>query len=191
MNHTGQSENQTVLWTVIGTIILLMIAVIVLFFRMNQLQNRILGLLAPFEDAASRDVQEMVGLEVGSQAPDFILPDVEGQLVSLAGLSGERILLFTSSSCPHCRNLLPELESFHRQNPDVQLVVINTGSITETAQMAAEGNLTFPILSWQPVPMDYRVQAVPFSFVVDDQGFIVDKGPVSGVADLAEMSNGQ
>ena len=88
------AESKTDVWILMlmGIVILLMVANIGLFIRMNQLQNQVLAALEPL-----RAMRMPQGLEIGAKAPDFTLPDTEGRTVSLKGLCREesalRILL--------------------------------------------------------------------------------------------------
>ena len=64
-------------------VILLMVAIVGLSFRMTQLQRKVLSALESFQVVSRRQ-----GLEIGTQAPDFTLPDTRGLLAGLAGLAG-------------------------------------------------------------------------------------------------------
>ncbi len=57
------------------------------------------------------------GLKVGTPAPDFRLPRLDGQGdLTLSELRGKRVLLvFSSPGCGPCNALAPELEAFHRK----------------------------------------------------------------------------
>jgi len=102
----GGSRTEVLLLLLTGIVLLLMVAIIGLFLRMNQLQREVLAALEPL-----RPAQPPAGLSPGTQAPAFTLPDLSGQSVSLEALAGRRVLLaFASPRCPACREVNDERE---------------------------------------------------------------------------------
>jgi hypothetical protein len=84
---TNESKLPTVLLLMLmGIVILLMVAIIGLFIKMNQLQREVLGALAPLQTGATA---ANTGLGVGTSAPSFALPDNDGVMVSLEGSAEE------------------------------------------------------------------------------------------------------
>src|SRR4051812_38021661 len=54
--------------------------------------------------------EQPTGLPLGSDAPDFELPDLAGESRKLAHYRGEAVLLlFFNPACGFCRDLLPRL----------------------------------------------------------------------------------
>src|SRR6266540_5905682 len=54
------------------------------------------------------------GLKVGTSAPNFRLPRLDGGELSLEDFRGKRVLLvFSDPHCGPCQVLAPELEKFH------------------------------------------------------------------------------
>jgi cytochrome oxidase Cu insertion factor (SCO1/SenC/PrrC family) len=120
----GESKTDTLLLMLMGIVILLMIAVIGLFVRVNQLQREVLAALEPLQVMNAPQ-----GLEVGVRAPAFTLSDTTGQIVSLDNLAGQRVLLvFSSTHCPACTRMYSSLKAFNKSHPDVQLVMISGGN---------------------------------------------------------------
>src|SRR5205823_14712077 len=77
--------------------------------RLDSLEKEIGGSAAAPEPAAPQ------GVPVGEPAPEFELPDLEGNSVSLQQLrSGGKpvLLLFTHPGCGPCTALLPEAASW-------------------------------------------------------------------------------
>ena len=67
------------------------------------------------------------GLAVGSPAPDFQLPDADGQTRRLSDYRGRNVLLlFGSPHCDPCRRLLPNLEEFAATR-DFDVLWLNQG----------------------------------------------------------------
>ncbi len=158
-----------------GIVLLLMVAIIGLFVRMNQLQETVLAALAaPPTGATMQDV----GLEVGTPAPAFILPDVNGAPVALEDFAGRRALLvFSSVSCPACTEMYPHLRAFSEAHRQVQVVMVSRGTAEENRALVEEQGFAFPVLTWEDgVAQAYGVSGVPFCYVVDETGVIVGKG---------------
>jgi Peroxiredoxin len=120
----GGSRAEVLLLLLTGIVLLLMVAIIGLFLRMNQLQREVLAALEPL-----RPAQPPAGLSPGTQAPAFTLPDLSGRSVSLEALAGRRVLLaFASPHCPACREMYPHLRAFAEAHPDVAVVMVSLGT---------------------------------------------------------------
>jgi methylamine dehydrogenase accessory protein MauD len=169
-----------------GIVILLMIAIIGLFIRMNQLQSQVLAALAPLRIEVAG--QEM-GLEIGTEAPDFTLPDTAGRMVSLDDFAGRRVLLaFSSPRCPACREMYPHLKAFSEDREDVQVVMISLGSAEENRQLREKQGFGFPVLTWDDkVAQDYEVPGTPFFYVIDGEGVITSKGFANTLEQLKQL----
>ena len=93
----------------------------------------------------------MPRLEPGDPAPDFTLPDADGNEVSLADLRGKRVIVYfyPAASTPGCtkqacdfRDNLTELES---QN--LAVLGISPDKPAKLAKFRDAQSLTFPLLS--------------------------------------------
>ena len=88
------------------------------------------------------------GLKMGTIAPEFRLPRLEGGKLTLSELRGRFVLLvFSSPKCGPCNALAPKLERFHRKFPELELVLISQGEPQENRAKAKEHGLTFPSCS--------------------------------------------
>jgi thiol-disulfide isomerase/thioredoxin len=129
----GGSRAEVLLLLLTGIVLLLMVAIIGLFLRMNQLQREVLAVLEPL-----RPAQPPAGLSPGTQAPAFTLPDLSGRSVSLEALAGQRVLLaFASPHCPACREMYPHLRAFAEEHPDQSL----TKEVNDEREVADAGSL--------------------------------------------------
>ncbi len=181
----GGTRTDTLLLMLMGIVILLMIANIGLFLRMNQLQRQVLTALEP-----ARFVNPPAeGLDKGTPAPAFSLSDTKGGQVSLADLAGQQTLLvFSSISCPGCIKLFPELKTFSEQSQEVRVVMVSRASEEENVQLVEEQGFAFVVLNWQDaVAQDYQVPGTPFAYLIDEQGIIVNKGFVAALEQLEEL----
>jgi len=174
-------KTDTLILMLMGVVILLMVANLGLFLRMNQLQSQVIHALQP--------LQRPTGLAVGSKAPPFNLVDTEGQTVSLQDFSGQRVLLvFSSTTCPACQRIYPFLKRFHEMHPDITVLVISRGSEEENRLLVQDEGLTFPVLAWQDeVARAYRVPGVPFFYLIDGRGMIASQGVASSPEQLEEL----
>ena len=116
------------------------------------------------------------GLKAGTPAPDFRLPRLDGRGdLSLENLRGRRVLLvFSSPHCGPCDALAPALQKFHREHPELELVMISKGEPKENRAKVKEHGLTFPVVlqhQWE-ISRRYGMFATPIAYLIDDQGVI-------------------
>jgi peroxiredoxin len=94
---------------------------------------------------------ENTGLPVGAKAPDFALPDANGNLVRLSDFRGKNVVLvfYPLDWSPACSDQLSlyqsELAEFERAN--AQLLCVSVDSIYSHGAWAAVRGLTFPLLA--------------------------------------------
>ncbi len=94
---------------------------------------------------------ENTGLVIGTKAPDFSLPDANGNLVRLSDYQGKNIVLvfYPLDWSPACSDQLSlyqsELSEFEHAN--TQIIAISVDSIYSHGAWAAVRGLTFPLLS--------------------------------------------
>ena len=116
------------------------------------------------------------GLKAGTPAPDFRLPRLDGRgELALSDLRGRRVLLvFSSPQCGPCDALAPALQRFHRQHPELELVMISRSEPKENRAKIKEHGLTFPVLSQQQweISRRYAMFATPVAYLIDEAGVI-------------------
>gem|GEM_PF-593511 len=196
-NTRHEARLETLLMMLMGIVILLMVAIIGLFVRMNQVQKAVLEVAAPLKAVAraqaewfdqSAGVQLPKGLEIGTLAPAFTLTDTLGVSVSLADFAGQNVLLvFSSTHCQACSEMYPELGKFSAARKDVQVLMISIGTVQEAQQVMQSQDFTFPVLpvpDWgHPIVREYQVSSVPFFYVIDGKGQVAK----SGIANTQEQ----
>jgi peroxiredoxin len=120
-------------------------------------------------------------LPIGTPAPDFALPDYDGNTVALADFadSAGLLVVFMCNHCPYVIHLQDELARFARecQDRNVAVVAINSNDIAKypddapikMKQRAAEVGFTFPYLydSSQEVAQACRAACTPDFFLFD------------------------
>lgn len=85
-------------------------------------------------------------MTVGATVPDFTLPDIIGDPVTLSRIQEEKtLLIFWASWCPHCNEMLPQIKNWQKQNKDVELVAVSL----DTSEMEWKNKVTeLGIESW-------------------------------------------
>ncbi len=127
------------------------------------------------------------GLEVGQQAPDFTLNTLDEENLTLSEFQGQPVVInFWASWCPPCRDEFPELVSFEEAT-GIPVLGVNVTKNERRGKEDVEAFLDeypvdFPILLDEEaaVEQQYRVVALPTTYVLDAKGIIVEKktGPV-------------
>ncbi len=124
-------------------------------------------------------------LEVGAEAPPFVLPDLDGGSVALESLlpeSGRLVLLFSDPGCGACDRVLGEA-----QQEDARIVVISSGTRSEVPAKALRYGLNTVLLDdGREVSSLYGVVAVPTALLVDGDGRIA-ADPVVGAPEVIEL----
>jgi peroxiredoxin/uncharacterized membrane protein YphA (DoxX/SURF4 family) len=104
---------------------------------MLRLNHRLLRRVEALEAALSgHDVshhkKSAAGLPIGTPAPDFQLPDLDGTPVSLQSLRANGlplVLLFTDPTCDSCVELMPDVAFWQEEYADdLTLVIISRGA---------------------------------------------------------------
>ena len=138
---------------------------------------------------------------LGTQAPDFRLPDTEGKQVSLADFSGAKALLvaFICNHCPFVKHIQASFSRLVRdyQAKGVAVVGINSNDVAShpddsPARMVEEkkaAGYTFPYLydEYQKVAHAYRAACTPDFFLFDKDQRLVYRGQM----DASRPGNGK
>lgn len=129
-------------------------------------------------------------LPLGTEAPDFQLPDYDGQMISRDDFRGKRGLLvvFMCNHCPYVKHVAPELARIadDYQARNVAVVGISSNDIAShpddapammKTEAAAQG-YHFPYLydESQKVAQSYSAACTPDFFLFDDQMRLVYRG---------------
>jgi peroxiredoxin len=113
-------------------------------------------------------------------APDFVLPDLTGQVVRLSQLRGKVVLLnIWATWCPPCRKEMPTMELLYQKMKGADFVMLAASQDIDGKNTVLpylqEGGLTFPVLLDVngEVGKKYNVTGYPETFIIDRQGTIV------------------
>jgi peroxiredoxin len=129
-------------------------------------------------------------LPLGTQAPDFSLPDYDGQVVSRDDFRGKRglLIVFMCNHCPYVKHVAPELAKLadEYQSRDIAVVGISSNDASEypedapdkMKQEAADQGYRFPYLfdESQQVAQAYKAACTPDFFLFDADFKLVYRG---------------
>ena len=127
------------------------------------------------------------------EAPDFELESLDGRILRLADYRGQVVLLnFWSTTCPPCREELPEIERLHRAHARSGLAVVAvsvSGRASTVRDYISPRGLTFSIGldSDLTVARSYKVGAIPHTVLIDRAGMIRHQHVGYGPESFAKM----
>ncbi len=119
-----------------------------------------------------------IASQIGSEAPDCSLTDLNGDIINLHQLKGKVIFLdFWAPWCDQCREEIPALDTLYRKYNNDKLVMIGV-DIDSSEKLIAEflqkTPVTFKILIDGKGVMRraYRFRALPTAFIIGKDGVI-------------------
>ncbi len=122
------------------------------------------------------------GLAIGEKAPAFTGTDQDGNTVNVETYRGQRrILAFVAPGCSVCADVIAAMNAVVREKPDMVVLAVGDSDVERNHAYAVEHHASMPILA-TPSPVDkelYRVQGVPFVFIVDETDTIRAKSIVN------------
>jgi len=138
-----------------------------LWFQLLRQNGRILVRLQEVE-RGNKGTQGAVAL-VGSPAPAFDLPTVDGERLTLAGLLARNrpvLLVFSHANCGPCRELVPQLARWqHELARELTIVLVSEGAL-DTPSPVRE----VAVQVEREVAEAYGVTATPAALLIDGAG---------------------
>jgi len=125
----------------------------------------------------AQQAAEPAGPTPGSIAPEFTLPDLAGQAVSLASLQQGGLplmLVFTSPSCTPCTRLMPDIARWQREAGNrLRTVVVARGDRVVNAVKANDAGVSGVLLQQErEIATAYGATSTPSAIVVLPDGRI-------------------
>lgn len=121
---------------------------------------------------------------IGSKAPNFTLPSLNGEEISLSDFKGKTVLLsFWASWCPTCRgenkHLAEIYPKYKNQGFEILAVSLDRSQINWEKAVEKDG-ITWPQVSDlegvdSPVATLYGVYSTPTTFLIDSAGIVIAK----------------
>ena len=126
-------------------------------------------LLEHVKGMASSEIAELA-LKEGDVAPDFLLPDTDGNMVNSVDLRAKGplvVIFFRGSWCPYCDVMLRMVRKYtpHFAARGATVVAISPQTVENNQKLAKEAGLTFPILADDH---SLYAQSCNIAFVMDD-----------------------
>lgn len=130
-------------------------------------------------------LEKYAELTIGKEAPEFSIADENDQQIILNKIKSDyTLLVFWSSSCPHCNEMLPEIQNIcdsSIDNDKMQVITISLDTDKEEWLTALKANNytwlnTCELKGWDSqVAIDYNIYATPTMFLLDKKKLIVSK----------------
>ena len=142
----------------------------------------------------TRDVAESNlvrdGLPAGTEAPNFVLQDLDGKTHALVDYRGKRVLLvFSDTNCGPCEAVSPGLVELAEKNrKKLQVLMISRGDEEDNKRKAEAFGFPFPVLrqrSWE-ISKLYGMFATPIAFLIDENG-IIEKDVAGGPEAILDL----
>ena len=127
----------------------------------------------------------------------FTLQDIRRQTWDLKGLRGKVVLVnFWSTSCPPCREEMPDLERMYQRFRSQGLVIlaVSGDKAADLQEYAAAQKVSFSVLRDpdDKVKEQFRVVGIPKTFLYDREGRLVgqtlDRPNISGWLELLRLA---
>ena len=133
-------------------------------------------------------------LPLGTQAPDFELPNVDGRLVTLSEAAGPQgtVVMFICNHCPFVKHVADQLARLARDviPRGIGVVAISSNDVSthpadspeQMVREAEERGYPFPYLydGTQEVAKAYRAACTPDFFLFDAEQRLVYRGQLDG-----------
>ncbi len=134
--------------------------------------------------ALQKKLETFKKIAIGKTAPDLEIPDLKGNPVRLSALESKLLLLvFWSTECPHCVEMIPKLKALNdaRKNSDLMIVTVSLDtSRAELEKFSADNQIGWLNLCDfkgfdSRAADDYNIYATPTMFLLDGQKTILAK----------------
>lgn len=122
---------------------------------------------------------QLPGLKIGKEAPDFSLQTLDGEMVKLSDFEGKKVVLnFWATWCKPCREEMPDLQSVHEEGvDDVVILAVNTDAHNDVKGFIDSYSVTFPVLLDEKDEVSdlYKIISFPTTYFINEHGEIVHK----------------
>lgn len=141
------------------------------------------------ENQEKTEQEQGYDLEVGKEAINFTLENLDGEEVSLEDYRGKIVLLnFWATWCGFCDKEMPDLQKLQDENEDLVVLAIDVMEDRKTVEnYIEEGGYDFEVLLdvKGEVAAEYFISAFPTSYFVDKEGVFL--GGIQGMLQYPQM----
>lgn len=175
-----------------------------ILLRLEGLEDHLDGIAEALEGAGGKDLARSGrrplseshlnrnGLTVGTPAPDFRLPRLDGGDLSLSELRGSPMLLvFSDPHCGPCDALAADLQRASVNGTGIRVLMVSRGEVSENQKKVRQHRLTFPIVlqnRWE-ISRLYATFATPAGYLIDEQGVVATEVAIGGEAIRTALSS--
>lgn len=139
-----------------------------------------------FVQKLEKDLAKVKNSSLGSKAPNFEAPTPSGEVMSLNDALGTYTIIdFWASWCKPCRienpNVVKVYEKYHDKGLNIISVSLDRqGQKQRWVQAIEDDNMDWYHVSnlqfWQdPIAREYNIRSIPATFLLDENGVIIDK----------------
>lgn len=122
-------------------------------------------------------------LAIGKTAPEFAAMDLEGNVIRLSAIEAPKtILFFWASWCPHCKEMIEEINDIYRAaDNEIEVIGISIDtSLTDLKQVISDYNIDWPVVAeldgWDSeIASQYGLVATPTIFILGQDKTILAK----------------
>ena len=136
--------------------------------------------------------------KAGRKAPDFTLPDLEGNEVTLSKVIGHGPVYvnFWATWCSPCKKEIPELIELYNKYKDRGFKVLcisvdNSRSVGKVKSFVKDRKMNFTVLldsKREVYQQKYKGHGIPYGFLLDNEGKVIypNRGYIPGIGKLLE-----
>jgi methylamine dehydrogenase accessory protein MauD len=121
------------------------------------------------------------GPPLGEAPPALEATDLDGHPVTIGGPGRAQLLLFVSSGCIVCAEVLPALEAIARGHDLSPLVVADATSEDEVVRAHVSTKTRAPVTESAEAVRSYAVPGTPYVVVLDELGAVRAKATVNNM----------
>jgi peroxiredoxin len=161
-------------------------------YQRRRIHERIEGVTEDLDELGFDE--EIPGRAIGSEAPAFALPDLEGNQVSSEQFRGRRVLLiFLGPACKFSREMVPGLAALPLDGREgrPELLLASNGTVEENREFVKEFGLGCTVMlqkNWEIASL-YAAPGSPMGYMLDERGVLASHLTM-GAEDLLALASG-
>jgi len=159
------------LWSVVG---ILVIAVFALYHHFGEMYSN------------TREGRGSQGPKLFEEIGSVSARTLAGESIELPLKGRPTLLLYTTTTCPLCNELIPAVKDFARHRSDVSVVVVcaaTPGDVSSWANGLSQLAQVVPDAK-RVIAARYRIDATPFLIGIDSGGVVQTKGFINDATAL-------